>query len=53
MTETPRRFIRVPDSIWDPADAKAKSQNRTISEVTRLLLFAYGHDKAGPAGPKV
>jgi hypothetical protein len=48
MNETPRRFIRVPDSIWNRANAKAKAQDKTISYVIRALLVAYVNGQIGP-----
>lgn len=49
MAETPRRFVRVPDELWDKASAKANRQNRTMSEVVRHLLALYAYDEDGPS----
>ena len=40
--KTPLRAIRVPDSIWFPAQARAKEEDTTISAVVRDALQEYG-----------
>jgi hypothetical protein len=41
MAETPRRFVRVPDELWQAADAKAKRRNKNMSEIIRALLALW------------
>lgn len=38
---TPRRTIRVPDSLWDAATAKAEERGETVSDVIRRALERY------------
>lgn len=45
MTETPRRFVRVPDKLWNRARAKAESQDTDMSKVIRNLLNEYVEDR--------
>jgi hypothetical protein len=40
--ETPRRFIRVGDHIWDPAYERAGQDGFSISELVRRWLNEYG-----------
>jgi len=41
--KTPLRAIRVPDSIWLPAQARAKEEETTVSAVVRDALEEYGN----------
>lgn len=41
MPEMPRRFVRVPDEVWDRAKAKAESRNTDMSKVIRALLALW------------
>lgn len=38
---TPRRTIRVPDDVWDPAIEKAHSEGTDVSTVIRDRLTEY------------
>lgn len=38
---TPRRTIRVPDSLWDAAAAKAAERGESLSDVLRRALERY------------
>lgn len=38
------RHVRVAESLWAAASAKAQREGRTISEVIRALLVAYLKD---------
>ena len=38
---TPVRHVRVPDELWDAADAKAKAEFRSIADVIRECLRNY------------
>lgn len=42
--ETPKRNIRVPDSTWDAAHARAAQEDRTLSAVVNSYLARYGAD---------
>lgn len=44
MTETPRRFVRVPDRLWNRAKAKAEQQDTDMSKLIRSLLNDYVED---------
>lgn len=39
---TPRRTIRVKDETWDPAEARAEAEGRTLVDVIRDFLTTYG-----------
>jgi hypothetical protein len=41
MNPTPIRTVRVPDDLWQAAQAKAKKENKELSTVIRRLLYAY------------
>lgn len=41
MNPTPIRTVRVPDELWERAQAKAKSEGKELSTVIRRLLSAY------------
>lgn len=38
---TPRRTIRVPDALWDAAQAKATERGENLSDVVRAALERY------------
>lgn len=38
---TPRRTIRVPDALWDAAQAKAEAEATDVSAVIRKALERY------------
>lgn len=38
---TPRRTIRVPDTLWDAAQAKAEAEGTDVSAVLRKALERY------------
>lgn len=38
---TTLRNIRVPDELWEAAQAKAKREGRNVSEVVRELLARW------------
>lgn len=39
--KTPIRGVRVPDDLWQAAQAKAAAEGRTVSEVVREMLEQY------------
>jgi len=39
--KTPVRNLRVPDHIWQSAQAKAKAEGRTLTEVITAYLRRY------------
>lgn len=39
---TPRRTIRVPDEVWDPAEQRAAAEGRTVVDAIREFLIRYG-----------
>lgn len=39
---TPLRAVRIPTEIWEPALARAKAEGRTLTDVIREYLAAYG-----------
>lgn len=41
MTETPRRSIRIPESIWKKAIAKSKREHTNVSAVILQLLAKW------------
>lgn len=41
MADMKIRTVRVPDELWERAQAKAKREGDGISAVIRRLLFAY------------
>lgn len=41
MTPTPVRHIRIPDELWDRAQAKAAGRYETVADVIRRALLAY------------
>lgn len=45
-----RRAIRVDDPTWDAADARAKGESRTVSDIVRIALrdYAEGRYDASP-----
>lgn len=48
MAETPRRFVRIPDAIWESAERKAKAHNTDMSKVIRALLTEWAADEPVP-----
>ncbi|GAT07736.1 uncharacterized protein RMCN_0869 [Mycolicibacterium novocastrense] len=46
---TPRRSVRVPDEIWDPAVAAASAAGETITAVIRRALARYALEGGGDA----
>lgn len=45
MNTTPVHAVRVPDELWQRAEAKAKSQGRQMSTVIRRLLSDYVRER--------
>jgi hypothetical protein len=41
MNPAKNRVVRVPDELWDAAQAKAKSEGKQLSTVIRRLLSQY------------
>ena len=41
MNVTKNRVVRVPDELWDAAQAKARSENKQLSTVIRRMLSQY------------
>ena len=41
----PLRSIRIPDRIWQAAQAKADERNENLSEVVRQALTRYARKK--------
>lgn len=39
--KTPRRTVRVPDTLWEAAAAKADENGETVSDVVRRALERY------------
>ncbi len=39
--KTPRRTVRVPDEVWQAAQAKAEERGETLSDVIRRALERY------------
>jgi len=47
----PRRAIRVPDELWSAAIARARSEDRTLSQLIRRWLSNYvEHGNPNPPG---
>lgn len=42
--KTPRRTVRVPDDVWQPAARKARDNGENVSEVIRRALADYLRD---------
>ena len=42
---TPRRTVRVPDGVWQAAQAKAAERGDNLSDVIRDALVKYGRRK--------
>lgn len=40
-THTPARSIRVPDALWEAAQAAAEENGESVSDVVRKALEAY------------
>lgn len=40
--ETPKRNVRVPDEVWEPAKAHAKADHTDLSKVIVAALRQYG-----------
>lgn len=38
---TPRRTIRVPDELWEAAQAVALARGETVSDIIRQTLAGY------------
>lgn len=47
--ETPKHVFRIPDGIWKPAEAKAKAEGKTMTDVVVSALRRYV--ASGPAKP--
>jgi predicted transcriptional regulator len=45
---TPRRTIRVPDDLWEPAAAKAAARGEDLSSILRAALEQYLKRKDKP-----
>lgn len=45
-----RRAVRVDDPTWDAADARARGESRTVSDIIRIALrdYAEGSYDASP-----
>lgn len=39
--KTPNRAVRVPDEEWVPAQARARENNETVTDVVRRALREY------------
>lgn len=52
MSDTPPRAIRVDQATWEAAMARARAENRTLSEVIRIALRAYADDRYHPTEPR-
>ena len=39
--ETPKRYFRVPDELWNPALAKARDEHTTLTAVLNEALRRY------------
>lgn len=39
--KTPHRTMRIPDELWDPAMAKARTQGETVTDVVKRALEDY------------
>lgn len=46
--KTPIRGVRVPDEEWRPAQAKAKRQGETMTDVVRRAVRDYVGDDLAP-----
>jgi hypothetical protein len=44
---TPRRTVRVPDDVWQPAQKKAATEGTNVSAVVNRGLVAYIEDETG------
>ncbi len=42
--KTPRRTVRVPNEVWQPAGQKARDNDENVSEVIRRALTDYIRD---------
>lgn len=40
-THTPLRSVRIPDALWNAAQAKADEQGESVSDVIRKALEQY------------
>lgn len=52
MSDTPPRAIRVDQDTWEAAMARAKAENRTLSDVIRVALRAYADDRYHAVEPR-
>jgi hypothetical protein len=52
MTATTRRAFRATDDEWEPAMRRAALEHRTLSEVLRITLRAYGEGRYDAVEPK-
>jgi predicted HicB family RNase H-like nuclease len=43
--KTPRRTVRVPDEVWQAAQAKAEARGDNLSDVIRRALERYARSK--------
>lgn len=50
---TIHRTVRVDDSVWLPAMARAEAEGRTLSDVIRAALKLYGEDNHPTWGSEV
>ena len=41
MAETPMRYVRISDELWDKAQARAEGEKVHLSELIRLWLTLY------------
>ena len=44
---TPLRSIRVPDDVWNAAQAEARERDESLSEAIVRFLTRYGRDHRG------
>lgn len=43
---TPRRTVRVPDNVWQPAQEKAATEGTTVTAIVVRALEKYGKKKS-------
>ena len=44
--KTPQRSVRVPDAIWQAAQAEAAERGETVTDVVVRALRRYGRTKS-------
>jgi hypothetical protein len=45
VNHTPRRTVRVPDNVWQPAQEKAATEGTNVSAVVNRKLAEYIEDE--------